>query len=234
MNNRISVIYLLGAGRSGTTLMATVLNNHPDIQTIGEMHQFVEYIKDQKHCSCGELLYSCQFWTDIIKDLALDPNDLEKIQDEIKRIEEHKNILKLLLSKNNEEEYLKVQTKIFSSIQKQVPHLTLLDSSKYIARYLLLKRSDRLHIKGLYVIRDVRGVINSFNKQVQTQRTPISTILYYSLINFFGQIVCWLDKDVIKVKYEDLIDDPENILNDVYNHVFGEKKKIVEDANITT
>ena len=226
MNNRISLIYLLGAGRSGTTLLAIVLNNHQDIKAIGEMHQFVEHLKDHKQCSCGELLQSCPFWNDIINDLGWDPNELANILEDIERKEEHKNILKLLLSKKADEEYLKTQTKIFGAIHKRAPSMTLLDSSKYIARYLLLKRSDKLDLKGVYVIRDVRGVINSFSKEVQTKRGPLSTIFYYMLVNFFGQIVSWLDKDIIKVKYEDLIEDPMNILNQIYTHTIGAEKKV--------
>ncbi len=52
MNNKtIPLLYLLGAGRSGTTLMATVLGNQPKIQAVGEMHQFHEHLSNNKKCS---------------------------------------------------------------------------------------------------------------------------------------------------------------------------------------
>ena len=44
MSQLINIIYLLGAGRSGTTLLATLLNNHDSIKTLGEMHQFFEFL----------------------------------------------------------------------------------------------------------------------------------------------------------------------------------------------
>ena len=39
-----------------------------------------------------------------------------------------------------------------------------------------LKQFD---LKVIFVVRDVRGVINSFSKNVQTSKKPLRTILYY-------------------------------------------------------
>src|SRR5690606_41764042 len=96
----------------------------------------------------------------------------------VKKKERHNNIPKLLFNKRPDNEYLKIQNHIFKTITILSPKEWLLDSSKYISRYLLLKQSKQINIKGIYVVRDVRGVINSFNKQVQTPRNPISTIIY--------------------------------------------------------
>lgn len=68
---KINTIYLVGAGRSGTTMLATILNNHPKIFTIGEMHQFLDYVIDDKDCSCGKVLSQCSFWSPILNDLDL-------------------------------------------------------------------------------------------------------------------------------------------------------------------
>lgn len=220
---KTALIYLLGAGRSGTTLLATVLNSHPKIQTIGEMHQFVEHLKEGKQCSCGEEVKDCPFWGNIVNDLSFDENDLERLDTILQRSESHKNIPGLLLGDvKGTDEYLKIQHDIFKSITLNVPNQVLLDSSKYIARYLLLKKGGLFNLKGVYVIRDVRGVINSFGKQVQTPKKPIATIVYYSLINFFGQILCWMDKDIVKIKYEDFVINPVLVTSQIHEHVFGE------------
>jgi hypothetical protein len=214
----------LGAGRSGTTLLATILNTNEDVVTLGEMHQFKDYLNGEKACSCGEKLQACPFWKEIQQ--ALPQSTIEGLE-YCEKCENHKNIPKLLFTKKPNQVYLGTQENIFQNISKQSPKKALLDSSKYIGRYLLLSKSKNLNIRGIYVVRDIRGVINSFNKKVQTPKLPISTILYYGLINFFGQLVCWMDRKVVKVKYEDFVDNPRMELERINKHVFlGEEKKV--------
>ena len=211
--------YLLGAGRSGTTLMAAVLDNADErIHSVGELHQFREHLNGDKPCSCGEYLQNCPFWKNIVAQL---PEDMEVQLEHGEKKEWHTNIPRLLFSKKPDLEYVRTQEILVGEIAKKVPSKVILDSSKYIGRYLLLRRSTQISIKGIYVVRDVRGVINSFSKQVQTPKTPFGTIVYYLLINFFGQLVCWMDKDVIKVKYEDFVEHPKQNLNRISGHLFG-------------
>lgn len=58
----IQYVYILGASHSGSTLLAMLLNAHPDITTIGEtapgrMGDINTYL-----CSCGKLIKDCSFW----------------------------------------------------------------------------------------------------------------------------------------------------------------------------
>lgn len=215
-----SIIYLLGAGRSGTTLLATVLNIHPEIITIGEMNQFFEHISYNKECSCGAKLNECSFWKIILDELELSKKQVFINAALTEQKEKHSNIIKYLLNPPQEMEYHKIQEDVFRLVQKQAPSKWLLDSSKYIARYLLLKQNNKNKVKGIYIVRDVRGVINSFGKQVQTSKSSLSTILYYLIINFFGQITYWLNKDILKIKYEDFVTNPEQVTNIIYQHIF--------------
>ncbi len=220
-DKRPLVIYLLGAGRSGTTLVSIILNSHINILTLGEMHQFLEYIAFNKSCSCGEPLNQCKFWKNVLNDLNYDSAKLEEDMNYTKLAESHRNIPKLLINGKRDRRYLQIQERIIHCIEKYSNNTFVLDSSKYISRYLLLKRSENLQIKGLYVVRDVRGVIFSFKKNVQTSKKPLSTIIYYLAINFFGELVCRLDKRVVKIKYENLIENPTRELATIYKHVFG-------------
>lgn len=232
MKDNASLIYLLGAGRSGTTLLATVLNNHPNIQTLGEMHQFLEFLNDNKPCSCGLPLNECPFWGPVLDDLNFSKEEISVKLEEAKLNEQHRNIPGLLVRKKVDKEYLETQDFIFGTIQSLKSNKWLLDSSKYIARYLMLKKSKRLSVKGIYVVRDVRGVINSFSKNVQTPRSPVSTLIYYFAINFFGQLICWLDKEVLKIKYEDLVANPISTTVKIYSHILESESKFEDIPSV--
>ncbi len=237
----LNIIYLMGAGRSGTTILASLLNANNNIVTVGEMHQFLEHIIHNKKCSCGSLLNTCKVWSPITKDyFNQNKEELIKLQKYLEKIESHKRIPISFFK--SDKKYIKFQEEIFSKIHKKHQSRYYLDSAKYISRALQLKKSNKLKIKIIYVVRDVRGVINSFSKQVQTNKNPLATIIYYIIINFFGQLSAWIyKKDVLKIKYEDLIENSsqtiakisdflEEDLSDIIDVV--EKEKFIEVPHI--
>lgn len=203
--------------------MATVIGAHKDVLTIGEMHQFLDHIVEGRFCSCGEHIEQCVFWKDILTKVDVNSG----AQSFSNNVERHRNIPRLLITGKTKKEYLRIHDTIFSIISETSKQSILLDSSKYIARYLLLRKSNKFNVKGIYVIRDVRGVIHSFKKKVQTSRSPLSTVVYYCLINLFGQLVCWTDKNVLKVRYEDFVENPSHELSRIYKHIAVEAN--VED-----
>ncbi|MDH3698493.1 MAG: sulfotransferase [Flavobacteriaceae bacterium] len=223
---QINLIYLLGAGRSGTTLLSTLLNAQEDITTLGEMHQFYDYLYNDWECACGKLLADCEFWGEIITALSLHSNQVMECKLLYNRMEKHSRIPFYLLGLGNNPAYDLDNETVFSEVKNNIPSKWLLDSSKYIGRYLLLRKNSSITIKGIYVVRDVRGVIHSFQKNVQTSRNPFSALVYYSLINFFGQLVCWMDPKVIKIRYEDLMQDPKKTQSRIYSHIF--EKDMIE------
>ncbi|MEJ2621587.1 MAG: sulfotransferase domain-containing protein [Candidatus Thiodiazotropha sp.] len=212
------IIYLMGAGRSGTTALTTFLGNNSSIQAIGEMHQFFEHIEHNKPCSCGALLGKCEFWSEILNYL---PHDYLKNPKEYRAIcdtfEYHKAIPKYLFhafKSEDLEKYCDINEVVLNAVEKTHTQSYIIDSAKYIGRALGLSKSKKINLKIIYVIRDVRGVIYSFSKKVQSSRTPLSTIMYWLVINGVAEIVYrFTPKDkIIKLKYEDLVEMPNREL----------------------
>jgi len=211
---KTNIIYLMGAGRSGTTALATFLGNNDNILTVGEMHQFFEHITENKTCSCGEQLDKCVVWSKVLKDLPKDyVEDAREYSEFCSMFEYHSSVPKYLLKKFTHEEiskYILINETVFQAIKKNNDKKYFLDSAKYIGRFLGLNKSEKLNIKTIYVIRDVRGVINSFSKQVQSPRSAIGTIGYWLVVNSVAELVYRFSKKgtVLKLRYESLIDEP--------------------------
>jgi hypothetical protein len=89
----------------------------------------------------------------------------------------------------------------------------LLDSSKYVGRALGLACCDGLAVKFIYLVRDPRGVVFSFGKQVQTRRSSLSACAYYILTNLAAQlaVLTRLKGTCLKVRYEELVSDPDRV-----------------------
>ena len=58
-------------------------------------------------------------------------------------------------------------------------------------------------------------MINSFSKNVQTSKSPLSTIVYYLVVNSVSEFVAkiLLRKKVVKIRYEDLVNNPLQVFS---------------------
>ena len=118
-------------------------------------------------------------------------------------------------------------------ISERYPGHSLLDSSKYVARYLLLRNVTAARLKGIYLVRDVRGLVYSFKKKVQTSTPPIRTVIYYLVINFFAEVTYRVKPkgEILKIKYEDLIKNPSRELKTIGKHIEHDLSQINQMIN---
>ena len=68
--SKIRLVYLLAASHSGSTLLAMLLNSHPDVCTVGELKATSFGNPDKYRCSCQRLIKECPFWNGIQDDMA--------------------------------------------------------------------------------------------------------------------------------------------------------------------
>ena len=65
-----TVVYLLAASHSGSTLLALLLASHPDICTTGELKATSFGDPNRYRCSCGMPIRQCPFWADVTRSMA--------------------------------------------------------------------------------------------------------------------------------------------------------------------
>lgn len=58
----IAYAYVLAASHSGSTLLALLLNAHPDVATVGEIVSGARRVLEGYRCSCRRLIVECPFW----------------------------------------------------------------------------------------------------------------------------------------------------------------------------
>lgn len=214
----------MGAGRSGTTALATFLNGAENIICLGELHHLPDYIVDNQHCSCGEVLDQCAFWS------ALDAEKLgftsEHYLQQQQQLESHKSVLKYLFTNLGRDcdEYNVANAALLAQVNShssKSSDTVCLDSAKYIGRAIALSRNKDIDIRIIYMTRDPRGVALSFAKKVQTSKGTLSASIYYNVINFLAELArCTVLKGkVCKVRYEDLLTNPVDTLTNIEAHV---------------
>jgi hypothetical protein len=196
MTDPITVLYILGAGRSGSTLLTTLLDGSAATFSTADLMQIYEYIRDDKVCGDGCRISESPFWQQVLGQLP--PAVVQDAAETVDRnfsIERHSALFSNLLGLHDQsvvDRYLDEQVKLLHAIAQISGKRIVIDSSKYANRAFLFNRIHQgIDVKYIYNTRDVRGVVNSFGKNVQTPRTPISAIMYYIAINAISQVVYW-------------------------------------------
>ena len=67
--NKIDYVYILSASHSGSTLLAMLMNSHPDMTTIGETSPGKMGDINKYRCSCGRIIIECPFWENVIVEM---------------------------------------------------------------------------------------------------------------------------------------------------------------------
>ncbi len=184
---KIDYIYILGASHSGSTLLAMLLNSHPEVVTIGETSPGKMGDINTYRCSCGETINNCQFWINIIKRMKDNYPEFDidnfgtKFEFPSNRIVdrflgfEHRGasfellrdfILRILPGwSESEKEIMKRNFTLVSSILAESGRHILVDSSKLAHRLKFLLHIPEYNIRVIHLIRDGRAVALTYMKQ---------------------------------------------------------------------
>lgn len=231
-----SIIYIIGAGRSGTTLLDIIIGNEESIESCGELNRYPrrrgippKYEKGSRKYLFWEKIYQHNNFS--VKKLL----EIEKINDEF---EYHKGFLKGMLklqNKDNLKKYKEFQIKLFNSIFESIPNnvTTIVDSSKYPGRAVMLSSFLPYEISYIYIKRDPVSVVKSFAKKdvEQPSKSWFASNLYYSVVNTFCHIaICKLRKKhkVVVVTYEEMVNKPIEMLRKVELGLDIELKSVLD------
>ena len=196
-SQKIKLIYLVGGGHSGSTILSFLLGTSQEVLNVGELKFYSEhrnpnealnYMKNV--CSCGTNAVECPFWREIDKEMDSNakifhyPTFFEWI-----------NILRIILwplptqqkTLPKWDDIYLIQN-IYSKIEHENKKETyILDTSKSLARLVHLSRSDELDIKIIFLVRDIRGHVDSYQRAYGKGffRWIIQWIINNSLILYF-------------------------------------------------
>lgn len=171
---KIKIVYLTGYGKSGATLIGRHLGKSNQAFFVGELKYFWNrgLVKNYE-CTCGEKVDNCSFWKNVINEyLKYFPSvDKVSLSKEFREFEKSKNYFKLRKIKENKgdnsikqylNKYLEHNEKLYEIIANVSGKNILVDISRIPGRLLALSFSNKLEIHPVYLMRDPRGVLNSF------------------------------------------------------------------------
>lgn len=212
----------MGAGRSGTTLLDTILGNNEDIFSSGELNRFPKY--------CGQPLLvdekspTAVFWNNFKLKFPeeMQADKFRTIHNICHSFEYHSNIYKLWLPLNRKEihtyqEYLK---SFFSILGSMISQNVVVDSSKYPLRGYYLSRLPGYEVVYIYIKRNPIDVVKSFAKKniEQPSQGWFPANIYMMMVNSISMYVFFILRKkhkMMTVNYNELVENPTKVLQDI-------------------
>lgn len=170
----INVLYIAGAGRSGSTLLERILGQLEGSVAVGELRHLWREEPEGQRCGCGELLTRCEFWAAVLgrANIRADASgfrDIRQLQREVDRIRHVPRILYPALAgsdfKRRHAEYTSLLRDMYTAIQEMTSAKVIVDSSKDISTLYLLSHLNDVRVRVLHMIRDSRAVAYSWTRE---------------------------------------------------------------------
>ncbi|HUF40140.1 MAG TPA: sulfotransferase [Anaerolineales bacterium] len=214
-DRKIPYAYVTGLSHSGSTLLAFLLNAHPELVSIGEAARVGEILPHrwstrQDRCSCGKAFYYCEFWNRVLAGLAArgfglregDPFD----------------------APDSRRAYGLRKWQAFTEAVLDVSGAgVFVDTSKVPGYVAPLRANPFLDLKVISLVRDGRGVVGSWLKRLPDARPEVVIETWISQENERSAALRSVDPErLLVVRYEDLCREPDRTLVNIFTHLLVE------------
>lgn len=236
------VLVIGGWGRCGSTLLDMMLGQLPGFVSAGEVRElWLRGCAEDRPCGCGAPFSACEFWTRVGAEAfgGWDRLDLSRVLRVRYRRDRAWSLPGMMVRSrgggvdDDLRHYLDALSRLVAAIATVAGARVVVDSSKLPSHTLLLQRAPDIDVRLVHLVRDSRGVAYSVRKHVVktvTQGEPtmlprhgsVTSALRYDLYNGTHHALEVLERRrgrrLLRVRYEDLVADPERWVLDVARH----------------
>ena len=220
----VDVIYLIGCGRSGSTILDAALGVHPEIVSLGEVDRLesVGWL-GTKNCACGRDSSACDFWSSVQEEWACRAgSDWPEFSEARRVVQRRRSLTKAILAPASLGRspafltYARGLAGLFESLAQVSGRSILVDSSKRPSRGLFLSLIPGLRVTYVHVLRDVRGYIWSRKK---AGVRVVRSFPHWYWTNLLTEWVAWSQARTVLGRHERFVADPLAVLGRVADAV---------------
>lgn len=217
----MKILYIAGAGRSGSTLLDMALGQAPAVCSCGELSNLSTVARDGLLCSCGAPVRDCPFWSQVLaRTGTFDPAE-ETVLNHSRRISSWLKVL----GGSQQKRYVEWVDSVYQAIGEISGSGTVVDSSKSPLRLAALLRHSSHDVYVIHLVRDPGKVAASLAKPlkqdvaagVQTdlgRKQHLRTYAFWTAINFLVHLAAsGSGRRYVRVGYEDFTRDPSGQIN---------------------
>ena len=223
------ILYILGRGRGGSTVLANVVGEIPGFFSAGE----VRYLWDpvvvrHSSCGCGEKIDECPVWCRVL--YRLSDVDLEQVVAWQHEIVRESNTFRLLHPERTARwkalnNYAAVTARLYKTIREVTGCEVIVDSSKRPSYAAFIRALDGCDPYFVHLIRDPRASAYSWHTRRYAsaqgnevrRRNALDSTIRWNLLNVGSELVRrTAGKDrFLRMRYEDFVKDPIERVKDI-------------------
>jgi Sulfotransferase family len=221
----VRVLYIAGTGRSGSTLLASILGQVKGIFNAGEIRYIWERgLVENRLCGCGKRFRDCDFWQGILSEAvgpdAPDAQGMIRLQSSLTRV---RHLPSLVLKRDHAgagfDAYSSVIVRLYRAISKAARSEVIVDSSKLPSYGRLLAAMPEIDLHVVQLVRDPRSAATSWARvKEQPDRgvpgsmermSPLRSALLWDLWNSTTrQFLKPRSTRFMRLRYEDFVAEP--------------------------
>jgi hypothetical protein len=234
----ITVLYIGGGTKSGSTLLDLMAGQLPGFFSVGELRQLWQRgLVEDSRCGCHERFSACPFWGEVGRKAfgGWSNVDLEE------KLEQRNSLDRLSSLRALKEpgagsdprmgSYVGALQRVLEAIRLVSGAAVIVDSSKTPTHALLLRRVPGVDVRLVHLVRDSRGTVFSWKRANRGQRRRrklrslrrrlgINTAASIRWFSYNARIPSLerLGVPYLFVRYEDLVAEPHSALSAIAQH----------------
>ena len=224
----LRVLYVAGLARSGSTVLGYVLGKLPGTIFVGELALFWRRFAEGELCSCGKPLPDCHFWSAVVSKAfgQMTYEHARGLKELERRVARWQRLLGLVPVRWSTRWSKQIQImleergRLYRAICEIANAECVVDSGKEVTFGSMMARLSNTTFSTIHLVRDPRGVVFSWQKQVRSDSEPgympqspaIRAAARWMSVNIFVQLsLRRLSNAYSRVRYEDLVAYPGDI-----------------------
>jgi len=224
----VRVLYVAGTGRSGSTLLARILDRADGVFAAGELrYVWQRGLLEDRVCGCGAPFSSCPFWTEVVDRAfggrqGVDARQVVATQRALTRLRQVPRILA-----NGGRATPAAYRDTLSALYRAVAAVSgcdlVVDSSKLPSYGFVLRHVADLDVRFVHLVRDPRGAAYSWSR-TKTQPDSADGMQRMSALKSASLWLAWNasapallrgDSRYVVVRYEDLVARPRQVVHEI-------------------
>ncbi|MCS6773875.1 MAG: sulfotransferase [Thermoflexales bacterium] len=223
---RVQVLYIAGAGRSGGTLLGKILGEFDDMLYVGELREtWTPILATERLCGCGQRVVECAFWQQVFKCAygGLHRVDLDWMN-AMRLAHTRTRHVMFALPTPERVRFSQQVGALYQALANVSGCHTIVDTSRVPGYAQLLQSISGLELRVVHLVRDPRAVAYSWQRMrtislasrtaVGQKKSPLRSAVEWAVQNWLvEQRWSRYPARYFRLRYEDLIASPRDALH---------------------